>query len=149
MELPKAGRRGGPRPLALYLRLAALAAAMPAAPTGPPLDPRRFVDGLRAYWAHPYRRQMTEPPVVWADGPARLLDYGDPDGLPMLVVPSLINRAYILDLTVERSFLGHLAGVGYRPLLLDWGVPSGTELSSTLAIRSWLGHKRRWMPRSG
>ena len=99
----------------------------------PSLDPRRFIDGLRAYWAHPYRRRMTEPPVVWADGSARLLDYGDPDGQPILVVPSLINRAYILDLTVERSFLGHLAGAGYRPLLLDWGVPSGNELSSTLA----------------
>ena len=54
-------------------------------------------------------------------------------GQPVLIVPSLINRAYILDLTSRRSFVAHLARAGYRPLLLDWGPPQGPTLSSTLA----------------
>lgn len=129
-----AGRRGGPRPLALYLQLAALAASGDGgALAGPPEGLRRFLGGLRAYWAHPYRRQPDEPPAIWADGPSRLLDYGGGTGLPILIIPSLINRAYILDLTSRRSFVAHLARAGYRPLLLDWGLPHGAALGSTLA----------------
>ena len=45
----------------------------------------------------------------------------------MLVVPSLINRAYILDLAPGRSLLRWLAAQGFRPLLLDWGAPGPAE----------------------
>ena len=91
---------------------------------------------MRAYWRHPYRRAGADRPATcWQEGPARLLDYGG-GGMPVLVVPSLINRAYILDLMPERSFLAHLAGAGLRPLLLDWGAPAGAELSRTLADQS-------------
>lgn len=133
-------RRCGPRPLALYLHLAAWAAEPHQAPDGagsaPAATPdglRRFLDGLRAYWAHPYRRQPSEPRIMWADGSSRLLDYGAPAGRPLLIIPSLINRAYILDLTTHRSFVAHLADAGYRPLLLDWGRPRGAALGATLA----------------
>ena len=132
--------RGGPRPLALYLQLAAWAAEPNRAMSGvagAPADSteglRRFLDGLRAYWAHPYRRQGSEPLAIWADGSSRLLDFGGGAGQPILIVPSLINRAYILDLTTRRSFVAHLVRAGYRPLLLDWGLPQGPTLSSTLA----------------
>jgi polyhydroxyalkanoate synthase subunit PhaC len=94
--------------------------------------PARFVAGLRAYWRHPYRRAVDELEVVWRRGSARLLGYGSA-GLPVFVIPSLINRAYILDLSAERSFLRHLARQGFRPLLLDWGEPRGPELQLTLA----------------
>ena len=86
--------------------------------------------GIAAYRAHPYRRALAEPPVVWADGPARLLAYGPTNSGPVtLFVPSLVNRAYILDLSARRSLLRHLAGRGHRPLLLDWGVPDDPTLS--------------------
>jgi polyhydroxyalkanoate synthase len=45
----------------------------------------------------------------------------------VLVVPSLINRAYILDLAPRQSLLRHLAEQGLRPLLLDWGAPDAEE----------------------
>ena len=45
----------------------------------------------------------------------------------MLFVPSLVNRAYVLDLARGRSMLRWLAGRGVRPLLLDWGWPEAAE----------------------
>jgi polyhydroxyalkanoate synthase len=89
--------------------------------------------GIEAYRHHPYRRDLAEPPVLWQEGSCRLLDYGSPaGGRPVLVVPSLINRAYILDLTEERSLLRWLARQGLRPLLLDWGRPGPEERQFTL-----------------
>ena len=86
----------------------------------------RFLSGLERYRHHPYRRDLSEPPAVWRQGSTRLLDYGPGTGKPVLVVPSLVNRAYILDLQSEKSLLRHLSGTGLRPLLVDWGWP-GTE----------------------
>ncbi len=87
-----------------------------------------FVDGVRAYRDHPYRRDMDEPPCLRQIGAARLLDhgYGRP-GPVVVVVPSLVNRAYILDLMPDRSLLRYLAERGLRPLLIDWGVPGDAE----------------------
>ena len=56
----------------------------------------------------------------------------DPEGPPLLVVPSLINRAYVLDLAEGGSMMRWLATVGVRPLLLDWGWPGEVERSFTL-----------------
>jgi polyhydroxyalkanoate synthase subunit PhaC len=86
-----------------------------------------FVSGLERYRRHPYRRTLTDPPALWQDGTTRLLDYGPADGMPVLVVPSLINRAYILDLAEGKSLLRFLAGAGLRPLLVDWGRPDAVE----------------------
>src|SRR5207237_4482161 len=63
----------------------------------------------------------------------RLLDYGRGGaGLPVLVVPSLINRYYVLDLLPEQSFLRHLAEAGLRPFVIDWGEPGAAERKFTL-----------------
>lgn len=87
-----------------------------------------LIAGIAAYRAHPYERALPEPPALWAEGGARLLDYAPGSaGLPVLFVPSLVNRAYVLDLTEERSLLRHLAAEGFRPLLLDWGWPGEEE----------------------
>jgi polyhydroxyalkanoate synthase subunit PhaC len=89
--------------------------------------------GIELWQAHPYRRTLAPPPAIWSRGSCRLFDYGlapeaaDPRGLPVLVVPSLINRAYILDLLPERSLLRWLAARGVRPVLLDWGDPGPEE----------------------
>ena len=61
-------------------------------------------------------------------------------GLCVLAVPSLINRAHILDLTADRSLLGALAAAGTRPLLVDWGTPgdwSGASRSPTTSRGAW------------
>jgi polyhydroxyalkanoate synthase len=87
-----------------------------------------FLKGVRAYRDHPYRRDLAPAPVLWRQGATRLLDYGQGGaGKPLLVVPSLVNRAYILDLTERRSLLRWLARKGFRPLLVDWGTPGAEE----------------------
>jgi len=91
-----------------------------------------FLRGLEAYRHHPYEREPTEPPVVWREGTTRLLDYAPNGGMPVLVVPSLINRAYILDLSTERSLLRYMARQGLRPLLVDWDRPGPLERGFTL-----------------
>jgi polyhydroxyalkanoate synthase len=89
--------------------------------------------GIRLYRAYPYRRAPTTAPVVWSAGTTRLLDYGvGRGGAPLLVIPSLINRAYILDLWPERSFVRALAEAGFRPFLVDWDRPGEAERRFTL-----------------
>jgi polyhydroxyalkanoate synthase len=89
---------------------------------------KSYLTGLEAYRRHPYRRSGEAPPVLWREGTTRLLDYGgDTVGPVILVVPSLVNRFYVLDLLPERSFLRHLAGQGLRPLVVDWGAPGREE----------------------
>ena len=89
---------------------------------------KSYLAGLEAYRRHPYRRRDTALPVLWREGTTRLLDYGgETPGPVILVVPSLINRFYVLDLLPERSFLRHLAGRGLRPLVVDWGEPGRQE----------------------
>jgi polyhydroxyalkanoate synthase len=97
-----------------------------------------FLSGIETYRDHPYSRTIEDPPPLWERGPAKLLDYGitdraGTDGTPLLVVPSMINRGYILDLTVENSFLRFLAGRGFRPLLVDWGTPDEAWLARDLS----------------
>jgi polyhydroxyalkanoate synthase subunit PhaC len=93
-----------------------------------------FLAGLEAYRRHPYRRAAPQAPVCWQEGAARLLDCGTGTGAPaVLIVPSLINRWYILDLLRERSFVRHLAAAGLRPLVLDWGEPGPAERGFGLA----------------
>ncbi|WP_200344366.1 alpha/beta fold hydrolase, partial [Rhodovibrio sodomensis] len=102
---------------------------------------RRHLDllrGIQAYRAHAYSRALSDPPALWQEGTTRLLDYGqcpeaaDPNGTPLLVVPSLINRAYILDLKPGLSLLRHLAGLGFRPMLVDWDRPGAQERGFSL-----------------
>mgnify|MGYP002641338780 CR=1 FL=1 len=99
---------------------------------------RAMLSGLEKWQAHPYRRAVVDPPVIWSNGSSRLLDFGGcpeaktANAPPVLVVPSLINRAYILDLNENCSLLRYLAAKGLRPLLLDWGTPSDAELGFDL-----------------
>ena len=101
---------------------------------------RRRVDavltGIERYRHHPYRRDLPDPPVVWTEGGSRLLDYGEgtagTGGRPVLFVPSLVNRGYILDLSRDKSLMRWLAARGFRPLLLDWGRPGPLERRFTL-----------------
>ncbi len=95
-----------------------------------------LLDGVTAYRRHPYRRDLPPAPEIWREGTTRLLDYGalspGAAGVPVLVVPSLINRAYVLDLTAETSLLRWLAAKGIRPFLVDWDRPGAEERRFTL-----------------
>ena len=88
-----------------------------------------FSEGVNRYGRHPRTPRPTAAPEFWRDGATRVLDYGsgDPNAMPILVVPSLINRGYILDLTEKRSLMRFLAAEGFRPFLVEWGEPGPEE----------------------
>jgi polyhydroxyalkanoate synthase len=94
----------------------------------------RLADGVLAYRQHPVHRSLDNPPAVWSEGNTRLLDYGATHRAArvrgtraVLVVPSLINRWEVLDLTTEKSLLRAMAAEGLRPYLVDWGTPDAEE----------------------
>jgi polyhydroxyalkanoate synthase len=96
-----------------------------------------FADGVARYRRFPRPKRPSQPAAVWRSGSTRLFDYGSArrrraSGLPVLVVPSLINRAYILDLSAKRSLMRFLAAAGFRPYLIDWGTPAAAERGFTL-----------------
>jgi poly(3-hydroxyalkanoate) synthetase len=91
-----------------------------------------LIAGIAAYRRHPFHRELPDPPAIWAEGASRILDYGRRDDPAVLFVPSLVNRAYVLDLAPGHSLLRWLADRGIRPLLLDWGWPEEAERRFTL-----------------
>jgi poly(3-hydroxyalkanoate) synthetase len=114
-------------------------AASPSANAAPPFDTAgpspdaALIAGIAAYRRHPWHRCMDDPPSLWQEGASRLLDFAPAGGTPVFVVPSLVNRAYILDLLPDHSMLRHLAAHGLRPLLLDWGTPGELERGFSLS----------------
>lgn len=92
---------------------------------------RALIAGMAAYRRHPFTREAPEPAAIWAEGGSRLLDFGG-EGPAVLFVPSLVNRAYVLDLVPDRSLMRWLPGQGFRTLLLDWGWPGEAERLFTL-----------------
>ncbi|MFV3073105.1 alpha/beta fold hydrolase [Niveispirillum fermenti] len=100
-----------------------------------------FLKGVERYRHHPYQRDIEDAPTVWQEGATRLLEMGA-RGRPVLFVPSLINRGYILDLSWRKSLLRWLAGEGggdseggggIRPFLLEWGYPQAAERGFTMS----------------
>jgi polyhydroxyalkanoate synthase subunit PhaC len=75
---------------------------------------------------------------LWRDGAARLLRYrgagsGPPVGPPVLLVASLINRPWVLDLLPGRSVVEKLLEGGLDVWLLDWGTPRAEDAGRDLA----------------
>lgn len=94
---------------------------------------RALIGGIAAYRRHPWRRDLSDPPTIWAEGGSRILDYAVRQvGTPVLFVPSLVNRATVLDLAPGHSMLRFLAGEGVRARLLDWGWPGELERGFSL-----------------
>ncbi|GHU03727.1 alpha/beta hydrolase [Alphaproteobacteria bacterium] len=94
-----------------------------------------FIRGVEKYRAHPWRRDAaTEAKILWKDGTTTLLDYSKDGacGQPVLIVPSLINRAYILDLFPERSLVKFLVESGFRVYMIDWNEPGSSERGFSL-----------------
>jgi polyhydroxyalkanoate synthase len=62
-------------------------------------------------------------------GTARLLRFGRPPAgrRPLLIVPSLINRWYVVDLRRGASLVGALGAAGVGVYALDWGVPEDED----------------------
>jgi polyhydroxyalkanoate synthase subunit PhaC len=88
---------------------------------------QEFANGVQQYWAYE-RTETSQDDVkcIWCDGTTRLLDYGG-EGPALLVIPSLINRYHVLDLSAGHSFLHSLKASGYRPFVMDWDAPGQAE----------------------
>jgi len=90
----------------------------------------QFLSGVLSYRRYPTARPASDRPVLWREGTTLLRDYcrGQDSAAPrLLVIPSLINRYYILDLEPESSFLADLAARGYAPFVVDWDAPGAEE----------------------
>ena len=155
-------RSAAARPLLLHLTLAmlrssvSLAGSMNWKPVSPNWNPRQtgraieaeaaFLAGIRAWRAHPWHRDLPDPPVRWREATARLLDYGG-DGPVVLFVPSLVNRWTVLDLMPGHSMLRWLAEQGVHPMLLDWGEPEPaftlTDYIAGRLVRAMAGRRMR------
>lgn len=80
-------------------------------------------------WRRPMPKVgQTPSTVVHRENKWRLLRYlPRPEGLawrtPVLMVPSLINRHYVLDLKPGKSFAEYLVQQGHDVYIIDWGTP--------------------------
>lgn len=74
----------------------------------------------------------TPADVVFRENKWSLLRYrARPEGIahrtPVLLVPSLINRHYVLDLLPGKSFAEDLVKAGFDVFIIDWGSPSDED----------------------
>src|SRR5262249_16473044 len=86
----------------------------------------QLLSGIERYRHHPRHRTGPEAPVLWSQGTTKLRDYRtarDGKAPRLLVIPSLVNRYYILDLETDASFLRWSAAQGMAPFVMDWGAP--------------------------
>ena len=72
--------------------------------------------------------------VIWRRDRATVRHYtSGSGGLPVLLVPSLINRSHIWDLRPGDSFVEDLHAQGYDVYLVDWGVPDERDAHNSMA----------------
>ncbi len=99
--------------------------------------------GLQQVWEHYVAAQQTilaqgrelvgQTPaeVIYTEGRLRLLRYtpqvAAPHPVPLVCVPSLINRYYVMDLIPERSLVRYLLGRGVDVYMLDWGTATPAD----------------------
>lgn len=73
--------------------------------------------------------------VVFEDGWKLLRYKARPEGCafrtPILMVPSLINRHYVLDLAPGKSLVEFLVAQGHDVFMLDWGKPTRADRHAT------------------
>ncbi|WP_206486839.1 alpha/beta fold hydrolase [Rhodococcus sp. KRD162] len=77
---------------------------------------------------------QTPKTTVWTFGRAELWHYsGNAQyGTPILIVPSLVSRSYLIDVTPGNSFIESLVDAGLDVYMLDWGVPDERDAANRL-----------------
>lgn len=79
--------------------------------------------------------QSTPRKAVWKKNKSVLWYHPAPEKkykTPLFLVYSLLNKAYILDISEEGSVIGNLTKQGYDVYLLDWGSPGLEDKDLTL-----------------
>ncbi len=96
----------------------------------------------------------TPKDTIFREGTAQLYRFRPasgkaPEGLPLLIIPSLINRWYVLDLREKASFAGAMVKAGIDTYCLDWGVPQDEDRYLTWEnVLARLGRAVRMVQRS-
>jgi polyhydroxyalkanoate synthase subunit PhaC len=110
---------------------------------------RELYEQLRRTWLPPglagraARMPVGSTPhnVVWRENKLQLIRYDTGvtarHPLPILLVPSLINRHYIFDLLPGKSIAEFLSNAGFAVYAIDWGAPSDED--RLLSIDRYLG----------
>ena len=93
-----------------------------------------------------YGRQLAPTPfqVVWQDERAQLVVYPG-EGIPVVWVPAVINKHYILDLSPQRSVIRRMQASGCQVFSVIWRNPTGNPgpeeyLDSVQNALQALGH---------
>ena len=117
---------------------------------------KRIANLLGLPWRKPPPLGATPSDVVHAENKWRLLRYRPrAQGLafrtPVLMVPSLINRHYVLDLTPGKSMVEYLVEQGHDVYVIDWGTPGPEDryLDFDTICATYLGRAVRIAARSG
>ena len=78
---------------------------------------------------------VTPSDVIWTREKARLMRYRSDQRTrrrPLVMVPSIISRAYILDLRPGQSFVERFLDAGFDVFLIDWGIAEAVDSTNTL-----------------
>lgn len=87
------------------------------------VDWMAFQQGLARYGANAEKAERAEYAEIGRVGRVSLRDAGG-EGAPIVLVPSMVNRGYVLDLYPGYSLVEHLRNAGFRVLVVDWGEPA-------------------------
>lgn len=101
---------------------------------------QQWAHSLEAFQLGQSQVGQTPGDTIWRYGRTHLIHYHPttarpattpPYRIPILIIPSLINRYYILDLMPDRSLVKSLVEEGFDVYLLDWGRPSIADATIT------------------
>ncbi len=86
-------------------------------------DAVKMVRGIQMYQSHNFAQPRLPLETIWQKGEVRLLKPKTHAAQknPIILVPSLINKSYILDLSPQCSLLRWLNENNRQAYLLDWG----------------------------
>ena len=126
-QLRRLMRAPGPHPLPIFL------ATLQAACADDPARLAAALAGLARYQQASRPAPQPKRPEIARIGEVSLR--GVPGPRPVVIVPSLINPAHVLDLP-GRSLMAHLETSGLNPLIIDWGdTPEPLGLAALVSER--------------
>lgn len=123
--------RKGPHPLSVHIGMAASEMARLGTETTAAnlaqyqSNFAKMLQGIQKYQR--YDKDISSPALeaVWGAGQVRLYRLAQSSinetAEPVILLPSLVNRAGILNLIEGRSMMQYFAQQGLRPFLIDWG----------------------------
>lgn len=95
------------------------------------LEFKKVTQGLENYLTSLINEPAFNGRVILSYLNSSLIEY-EGKGYPIIFVPSLLNKAYILDLSPAESFIKRLCPKAFKPFLVDWGEFSDPEKEYTI-----------------